>query len=182
MSEKLSKLEISTARHTAIQFGRTGDWIIAVVIIVSAMLFIYMLWDLPERAVFYPSFITISIMVVGGFYTINKIRRPDAWDAQYDPKIVSAKADADTGPAYLVPHLRAILRVFAVFIGFVCFTILLGPKFAVPAFVTLALWFNGENKLVAVGSGLVFFLIIHLVFGQFMSINLPIGIVQEYLR
>lgn len=171
--------EMTEERRAAIRFGRRGDWIIAVTIMVIAIVFIYLLQSLPVRAKFYPWFITISVMLVGGVYAFIKLRNPAVWDAQYDPAIEMEQGERDTGPAYLVPHLRAVLRVFAVFLALVLAALALGPKIAVPIFVTLALWMNGENKVVAVLSGVAFWLVTHFVFGKAMSINLPAGFLLE---
>ena len=57
--------DLSPERRAAIGFGRKADWIIAVTIMVIAVVFIWMLQPLPQRATFFPWFITISILIIG---------------------------------------------------------------------------------------------------------------------
>ena len=169
-------------RLAAIRFGRRADWIITVAILVIAVVFIYMLQDLPQRATFFPWFITICVVLVVLIYSAGKLRDPGRWDLQYDPAAETAHgAEKDTGPPFLVPHRRGILRAIAVFLGVVIASLALGPKIAVPAFVALGLWFNGENKVAAVLSGIAFWAVVHFVFGIMMSINLPPGVLLELL-
>lgn len=167
--------ELPHSRQAAIRFGRRADWIIAAVIMVVAVGFIYLLRNLPQRATFFPWFITISILTVGTAYAVGKLRSPSKWDAQYDPETETEHGEHDTGPAFLVPYMRGIARALAIFAGLVLATIAFGPEFAVPVFLAGSLWIAGENRLVAVLSGAGFWLVIHYVFGSFMSINLPVG-------
>lgn len=168
--------------RAAIRFGRQVDWTITIVIMVVAVVFILLLQSLPLRATFFPWFITISILTVGSVYAVGKLRNPARWDAHYDPEAEQEHGEErDTGPAFLVPYRFGILRALAIFIALVLGTIALGPKFAVPIFVTLALWLNGENKIAAVLSGLGFWLVIQFVFGKMMSINLPVGYLTDAL-
>lgn len=162
-------------RQAAVRFGRRTDWIIALVIMALAVVFIVMLRSLPQRATFFPWFITISIMLVGGFYALTKLRKPDIWDALYDPYGGPDQGIGDTGPAFLVHYGRGILKWLAIFLAVILGAILIGPKYAVPVFVAAALWLGGENKILALASGVAFWMVIHFVFGQAMSINLPIG-------
>lgn len=173
--------ELSPERRDAIGFGRRIDWIITVAILVIAVVFIYMLQSLPQRATFFPWFITISILTVGSVYIAGKFRLPGRWDAQYDPATEVEHGEHDTGPAFLVPYRRKILRALAIFLGLAIAAILVGPKFAVPIFVALALWLSGENRTAAVLSGIGFWVVVHFVFGGLMSINLPAGYLCELL-
>lgn len=170
---------LSPERRKAIGFGRRIDWIITVVILVIAVVFIYMLQSLPQRATFFPWFITISILSVGAVYITGKFRLPGRWDAQYDPATEVEHGEHDTGPAFLVPYGRNILHALGIFLGLTISATLVGPKFAVPIFVALALWMSGENKIAAVLSGIGFWLVVHFIFGRLMSINLPTGYLFE---
>lgn len=170
---------LSTERRKAIRFGRRFDWIITVTILVIAVVFIYMLQSLPQRATFFPWFITISIVSVGAVYITGKFRLPGRWDALYDPATEIEYGEHDTGPAFLVPYGRNVLRALAIFLGLAIAAILIGPKFAVPIFVALALWLSGENRIAAVLSGIGFWLVVHFIFGRLMSINLPAGYLFE---
>lgn len=166
-------------RLATIRFGRRFDWVIALVIMVIAIGFIAMLQSLPQRATFFPWFITISIMLIGGIYCAGKIRRPDRWDGLYDPEADLDAGDVDTGPVFLFEHRRGILRFIAIFVGLILATMALGPEIAVPAFLAVMLWAGGESRIVAILSGVAFWLAIHFVFGDFMSINLPPGYLTE---
>jgi hypothetical protein len=166
-------------RQRAIDVGRKIDWIIAISIVLIAITFIFMLFPLPQRATFFPWFITISMVLFGSVYVFHKLRKPNIWDELYSPNPESNSAEIDTGPAYLLPYWGGIFKAFAMFLGVVIAAIAIGPKWAVPLFVTAALWISGERKLLAVGSGLMFWLIVHFVFNKAMSINLPEGLLQE---
>ena len=169
--------DLSPERRAAIGFGRKADWIMAVTIMVIAVVFIWMLQPLPQRATFFPWFITISILIIGTVYGVGKLRNPARWDAEYDPE----EEFGDTGPPFLVEFRAGILRALVVFVCLIAGTMAFGPKLAVPVFVTIALWLNKENRIVAVLSGIAFWLAIHFVFGKSMSINLPTGYFTDAL-
>lgn len=175
-------IDLSEYRRKPIQFGRRVDWAIHIAIVLIGVLFIWMLQSLPQRATFFPWFITISILIVGTAYGIGKIRYPGKWDGQYDPETEGEHgAEIDTGPAYLVPYKTAILKAFVMFLGLVLFTMAMGSKISVPLFVAFMLWLNGENKIGAVVSGVAFWLAIHFIFFKAMSINLPTGYLTSAL-
>ena len=165
----------------SVRFGRRVDWTLAIIIIVIGIVFIYLLQSLPQRATFFPWFITISIVIVGAVYTIGKWTRPSRWDAQYLPPDGVEEGNVDTGPAYLVPYMGRIVRSMLIFMAAVVAAIMIGPKFAVPIFVTVTLIMGGENKIGALISGVGFFLVIHYVFGEVMTINLPKGVLIEMI-
>lgn len=146
---------------------------------VIAIGFIAMLQSLPQRATFFPWFITISIMLIGGIYCFGKLRHPDRWDGLYDPEETTDQAERDTGPVFMFEHGRGILRAVAIFLGLVAGTLVLGPEIAVPLFLAAMLWTGGERKSVAILSGIGFWLVVHFVFGDAMSINLPSGFLTE---
>lgn len=175
MASTPEKTVMTEERMRAIILGRRADWIITIAIMVLAIIFIYLLQSLPERATFFPWFITTSIMLIGGIYSYGKWKRKDRWDAQYDPQAEVGAAESDTGPAFIVQYWRGIIKSLGTFFALIFATIILGPEFSVPLFVTASLWFNKESKIVAVLSGIGFWLVIHFVFGDFMSINLPTG-------
>lgn len=168
-------------RERAIALGRRIDWILTALIVFIAIGFIYMLQSLPQRATFFPWFITISIVVIATTYTIGKLRDPAKWDEHYNPRLGEDDIDVDTGPAFIVDHVQGIIRATVTFVLLVLGTMMIGPVFAVPIFVTISLWLNGENKIVAILSGIGFWMIVHFVFGEFMSINLPTGYLTETL-
>lgn len=168
---------LSPARQRAISLGRRVDWIITLAILFVAVGFIWMLRDLPHRATAFPWFITVSILAAGGKYAVGKWRNPGAWDDLYDPgHEVEHGEELDTGPGYVVPYLRSVLKAFAVFLTLVVSVILFGLDMAVPAFVLLALWLGGEGKVTAILSAVAFWAIVRFVFGTLMSINLPDGV------
>lgn len=168
-------------RLRPILFGRRADWVIAIFIMVTAIGFIAMLQSLPVRATFFPWFITVAIMVAGGIYAVGKIRRPDRWDGQYDPEVPGDHGERDTGPAFLVEHARGIVRALAIFVALIAATFAVGPEYALPVFITIMLWGAGESRYLAVASGLAFWLVIHFVFGDAMSINLPTGLLTDMI-
>lgn len=170
----------SETQPLSVKFGRRFDLIITLTILITAILFIYMLMDLPERATFFPWFITISIVLVAAIYLTSKYRNPSRWDEQYLPDDENP-SDQDLGPAYLIAYGRSILRILLIFLGLVITTLALGQTYAVPLFVVIMLWVGKENKLVAIASGLLFYIIIRFVFGDMMSINLPVGYVIDWL-
>lgn len=168
-------------RQKAIAFGRRLDWILTATIVLIAIVFIYMLQDLPQRATFFPWFITISIMIIATSYTVGKLRNPAKWDAHYNPMVDEDEVETDVGPTYIVAHTRGILIATATFIALILATMLIGPLYAVPVFVALSLALNGENKIVALLSGIGFWMVIHFIFGDAMSINLPTGYLTDAL-
>lgn len=185
-SELGEEMELSNAQSKgekaspSVLLGRRIDLALTLIIMVIAIVFIYLLQSLPIRATFFPWFITISIMCVGTFYLIGKYKAPAKWDDQYVAKQDNPK-DQDLGPAYFLAYRDGILRTIFVFFCLVIATFAFGQKFAVPLFLTIMLWTAKENKIVAILSGLFFFVIIEFVFGGLMSINLPVGYVIEWL-
>lgn len=166
---------MSRVREQAIKLGRRIDWILTAGIVIVAIVFIYMLQDLPQRATFFPWFITAAILLIAAVYSYGKFRKPGKWDAHFAPEIGKDGIEPDVGPTFIIGHKRGILIAVVSFVALVLTTMAIGPEFAVPLFVTVSLALNGENKIVAVLSGVAFWLIIHFVFGDFMSINVPTG-------
>lgn len=115
-------------RIQTIRFGRRFDWAITLAIMVIAIGFIAMLQSLPQRATFFPWFITISIMLIGGIYCFGKLRHPDRWDGLYDPEETTDQAERDTGPVFMFEHGRGILRAVAIFLGLVARHLGAGPR------------------------------------------------------
>lgn len=168
-------------REESIQFGRRVDWTIAAIILIIAILFIYMLQSLPERATFFPWFITISIMIVSGIYMYGKIKKPEIWDDLYDPEAELDLAENDIGPPFIVAYKKQIARTLLIFSTLIFVTFLIGPKYSVPIFVTAMLWMSKENKIVAILSGIFFWIVIEFIFGNIMSINLPVGYIFDWI-
>lgn len=166
---------------SSIILGRRIDWTITTTILIIGILFIFLLQSLPERATFFPWFITISIVVIGSLYMWGKVQKPDRWDEQYASTEDGEEIERDTGPAFMLKYRRGIARTLLYFTLLILSTFVIGPKYAVPLFVTLMLWISKENKIVAILSGLFFWLVIEFIFGRFMSINLPTGYLIDWL-
>lgn len=178
---KNAESEIRDDRQASILLGRRVDLTITLLIMVIAVVFIYLLQSLPERATFFPWFITISIMFVGSIYLTGKVRDPARWDNQYDPEAEAEHVENDLGPAYLVEYRSGVARASITFLLLILVTFAIGPKYSVPIFVTVMLLIGKENKIVAVLSGIFFLVITEYVFGNIMSINLPTGYFIDWL-
>ncbi len=163
-----------------IRLGRRLDWALTVALFVIAIWFVYMLRDLPVRATVFPWFIAGSMVIVAILYAIGKLRRPDRWDHCYEVPEETID-EAALGPAHLLQRAPQIGIALAAFIGLSLLIYLIGHEYAVPIFVAAYLLVRRENWIVAVVSGLALWALIHFVFSDFMSINLPAGTLIELL-
>lgn len=153
----------------------------------TALAFILMIRNLPFRAVIFPCFISAMILLNALIYSFTKVRDPSVWDSTYYPESNQETQEKDEtqekeiGPDFVLKNKTAVTQAFIAFFVLSGITFLLGQLYATPIFVTGYLWLKGENRILAILSGLSLWALIQFVFIGFMSLNMPAGYILALL-